>query len=419
MSAAFDPRQRPRVNSTAPFRPLPFPARPAMVIRTDAEAIAAAHRLAEQFAVGAAERDREALVPIEEVVAYSQSGLWGIRVPRRHGGAEVSYVTVTEVFKIISAADPSIGQIPQNHIAVTEHIALDASEAQQRDLFGAVLQGVRFGNATSETGGKTVGDMTTRFADDGDHVIVNGTKFYSTGALLAHIVPVAALDSAGRVHIVFADRDAPGLEVINDWSSFGQRTTASGTVRLTGVRVPRHRVVPVYQAFERATAAGPISQILQAAIDAGIARGTITDTIAFVRTQARAWVDSGQERATEDPFTIAAIGDLQIRLHAAEAILERAAQFVDSAIARPDEDTVAAAAVAVAEAKVLTTEIAILAANKLFELGGTRSTLAAHGLDRHWRNARTHTLHDPVRWKFFHVGNYHLNAVKPPRHMWL
>ncbi len=79
----------------------------------------------------------------------------------------------------------------------------------------------------------------------------------------------------------------------------------------------------------------------------------------------------------------------------------------------------AEAAIAVAEAKVLTTEIAILAANKLFELGGTRSTLAAHGLDRHWRNARTHTLHDPVRWKFFHVGNYHLNGIKPPRHLWV
>jgi alkylation response protein AidB-like acyl-CoA dehydrogenase len=110
---------------------------------------------------------------------------------------------------------------------------------------------------------------------------------------------------------------------------------------------------------------------------------------------------------------------LEIKLHAAEAILERAARFTDVAIANPTADTVAEAAIAVAESKVLTTEVAILAANKLFELGGTRSTLAAHGLDRHWRNARTHTLHDPVRWKLFHVGNYYLNGVKPARHLWL
>ena len=82
------------------------------------------------------------------------------------------------------------------------------------------------------------------------------------------------------------------------------------------------------------------------------------------------------------------------------------------------KSAVAEAAVKVAEAKVLTTEIAILATNKLHELGGTRSTLGQYNLDRHWRNARTHTLHDPVRWKYFHVGNHLLNGVAPPRHAW-
>ena len=80
----------------------------------------------------------------------------------------------------------------------------------------------------------------------------------------------------------------------------------------------------------------------------------------------------------------------------------------------PTAETVAAAQLAVAEAKVLTTEIALSASNTLFELAGTRSTLAEHNLDRHWRNARTHTLHDPVRWKYAIVGNHALNGVNPP-----
>ncbi|NVL30206.1 SfnB family sulfur acquisition oxidoreductase, partial [Pseudomonas syringae pv. actinidiae] len=49
-----------------------------------------------------------------------------------------------------------------------------------------------------------------------------------------------------------------------------------------------------------------------------------------------------------------------------------------------------------------------------FELAGSQSTLAEHGLDRHWRNARVHTLHDPVRWKFHAIGNYYLNDTNPP-----
>jgi SfnB family sulfur acquisition oxidoreductase len=419
MSAAIDLSRSTRVNQPGAVPPLPRPPRPAHVIGSDAEAVAIARELAGEFAKEAALRDREAILPVREVEAFSQSGLWGIRVPRAYGGAEVSYVTVTEVIKTISAADPSLGQIPQNHIAVVEHIALDGTEEFKGRFFPQVLAGLRFGNATSETGGKTVGDLQTKVRFEGDTAVVNGRKFYSTGAILAHVVPIAAADEDGRVFIVFADRAAKGLEVVNDWSAFGQRTTASGTVVLDDVRVPRSDVVPAHQAFDRPTAAGPISQIIQAAIDAGIAKGTLADTIAFVRTQARPWIDSGQDRASDDPFTITAIGDLQIRLHAAEAILEKSARLTDVAIAEPNEETVAAAAIAVAEAKVLTTEVAILAANKLFELGGTRSTLAAHNLDRHWRNARTHTLHDPVRWKYFHVGNYHLNGIKPARHLWL
>ena len=420
MSAVVDIRRATRVNAPDEnFSPRPRPSSPAHVITSDAEAIEIARRLAADFAKDAALRDREGLLPLDELDAFSQSGLWGINIPKAYGGAGVSYVTLTEVIKIISAADPSIGQIPQNHLSILEHIASDGTEEQKRFFFGEVLKGIRFGNAFSEKNTANVGTFETRIVEDGDNVVVNGQKFYATGALLAHIVPLVGLDEDGNSFLAFADRDAPGLTVINDWSSFGQRTTASGTVIAENVRVPKSRVVAAYKAFARPTAAGPISQIIQAAVDTGIARGTIEDTIAFIRTRARAWVDSGRDKATEDPFTISAVGDLEIRLHAAEAILERAARLIDVALADPNEDTVAEAAVATAEAKVLSTEIAILAANKLFELGGTRSTLAAHGLDRHWRNARTHTLHDPVRWKYFHIGNFYLNGVKPARHAWL
>jgi alkylation response protein AidB-like acyl-CoA dehydrogenase len=99
-------------------------------------------------------------------------------------------------------------------------------------------------------------------------------------------------------------------------------------------------------------------------------------------------------------------------------LLEIAGRAVDRAVENPMQGSVAEAQVAVAEAKVLSTEIAITATNKLFELVGARATLGELNLDRHWRNARTHTLHDPVRWKYAILGNYHLNGVNPPLHAW-
>ncbi|MER9134533.1 acyl-CoA dehydrogenase family protein, partial [Mesorhizobium sp. M0768] len=149
-----------------------------------------------------------------------------------------------------------------------------------------------------------------------------------------------------------------------------------------------------------------------------IANAAIDETVSFVRTKSRAWIDSGVDHAWQDPYTIQAVGDLRLRANAAQAVLDKAGLAVDRAVADPNDKTVAEAQIAVAESKILTTEIAINATNKLFELAGTRSTLAEHNLDRHWRNARTHTLHDPVRWKYAILGNYYLNDVNPPLHAW-
>jgi SfnB family sulfur acquisition oxidoreductase len=411
--------RRAEVDQPAAYPSSRLTANPAHIIRSADEAIAVAHDLAGRFAEEASERDRDRRLPVVELEAFSQSGLWGITVPKAYGGAEVSVVTLTEVIKILAAADPSLAQIPQNHLVITDAIRLTGSEEQKRHFFAEVLKGARFGNAFSEFHGKNVADFQTRFAADGDRYLVNGKKFYSTGALFAHYVVIGAVNELNQLHLVVVDRATPGVTVIDDWSGFGQRTTASGTVTIDDVRVTAIDLFPVYLGETTPSANNALSQIIQAAIDAGIARAAIADTIKYVRSYARPWIDSGLEHAWHDPYTISAIGDLKIQLHAAEAVLEWSAAKTDAAAADPTEANVAAAQIAVAEAKVLTTNIAILAANKLHELVGTRSTLAAHNLDRHWRNARTHTLHDPARWKYFAIGNYHLNGVNPPRHPWL
>ena len=295
----------------------------AHLIRDDAEAIRVAHGLAENFAREASIRDRERRLPLKELDEFSQSGLWGINVPREYGGAEVSYVTIAEVIKIVSAADPSIGQIPQNHLAVLDIIRLSADEDQKRFFFGEALRGVRLGNAFAESGSKNAGDFQTRIARGADGFELNGRKFYCSGALLAHLVPVAAVDETGKLFLAIVERGAPGLTIIDDWSSFGQRTTASGTVLLENVAIPASHVVAAHRAYDQPTANGPVCQIIQAAVDAGIAKAAIADTIHFVRNYTRPWIDSGQDHGYEDVHAIAQVGDLQIRLHAAEALLER------------------------------------------------------------------------------------------------
>lgn len=386
----------------------------AAVIHSDAQALQVAAKLAEYFKRDSALRDQERRLPHAELELFSASGLWGISVPKAYGGAGVSSVTLAKVTTLIAEADSSLGQIPQNHFYALEVLRVNGSVQQQKRLYAEVLAGQRFGNALAELGNKTAHDRTTRLSPEGDGYRINGRKFYATGALYAQRVPTSVVDEHSVQHLVFVPRDSVGLTVIDDWSGFGQRTTGSGSVVFDNVFVSADDVVPFQTAFERPTTVGPLAQILHASIDTGIARAAYQDALHFVRTRTRPWIDSGIEKAVDDPLTLHSFGKLGVRLHAAEALLERAGEFLDRAQADSTAASVAAASIAVAEARAISTEISLAAGSTLFELAGSQATLAEHGLDRHWRNARVHTVHDPVRWKYHAIGNYYLNDENPP-----
>ena len=392
----------------------------ARILRTDSEALQAAHELAQAAREHAAQRDQQRKLPWSLIEQFTQSGLGSISIAREFGGPQVSFVTLAEVFAIISAADPALGQIPQNQVGILNLISSTATPAQKHQLFSSVLQGWRIGNAGPERGSKNTLDLKARITADGDEFVINGQKFYSTGALFAHWIAVKALDEDGKQVIAFVQRGTPGLRVVDDWSGFGQRTTASGTVLLNNVRVEAAWVVDNWRLNETPNIQGAVSQLIQAAIDLGIARGAIADAISFVRERSRPWIDAKVQRNRDDPYVIADIGKLHIELHAAEALLRKAGRVLDEVSAAAiDAQAAARASIAVAEAKVLSTELSLLASEKLFELAGSSATLAQFNLDRHWRNARVHTLHDPVRWKYHAIGAYRLNGTLPARHSWI
>ncbi|MEU9791152.1 acyl-CoA dehydrogenase family protein [Streptomyces sparsogenes] len=361
----------------------------AHVIADYAEALAVAAELAAHFRKGAAERDARRRLPHAELERLSASRLLAVTVTARFGGADVRADTLAEIFRLPAAADASLAQIPQSHFVYVNVLRRQGTDEQQEFFFGEVLAGKRFGNAQSEAGTQHVQDIRTRLArlPDGSYVL-DGVKHYSTGALFAHWIPVLARSDDDTLHVANVPRDAPGLTVVDDWDGMGQRTTASGTVRLASVPVPADRVVPHHLTYQGPQLHGAVAQLLHAAIDAGIASGALAEAVEFVRTKSRPWFESaaeGHATAAEDPLLIQRFGELAIRERAAEALLREAARAVDDARA-------------------------------LFEVSGTRSALDSLGLHRHWRDARTHTLHDPARWKVQHIGRHVLNGTRPPRH---
>lgn len=389
----------------------------AHVIADDAEALAVARALAAEFRTGASARDAERRLPRAELDRLSASGLLAVTVPAEHGGADVSALTLAEIFRLLGAADASLAQIPQSHFAYVNVIRRQGTDEQRKFFFAELLAGRRFGNAQSEAGTRHVQDIRTRLEPrpDGSFTLT-GVKHYCTGALFADWIPVLARAADDRLHVAYVPAGAPGVTVVDDWDGLGQRTTASGTVRLDAVPVPADRVLPHHLTFEGPQLHGAVAQLLHAAIDAGLAAGALAEAAEFVRTSSRPWFESGAEKVTEDPLLIQRFGELSLEVRASEALLREAARTVDAAAADLDDDTAAEASLAVAAAKVQAARAAVEVSSALFEVSGTRSALASLNLHRHWRDARTHTLHDPTRWKIQHLGRHALNGTRPPRH---
>ncbi|TYB42496.1 SfnB family sulfur acquisition oxidoreductase [Actinomadura chibensis] len=392
----------------------------AAVIRDDEEALETAAGLAAEFAERAAERDAHRVLPEAELERLSASGLLAITVPAPYGGADVRADTLAEVFRTLAAGDPNIAQIPQSHVVYLRVLAQQGTPEQQKFFFAEALAGKRFGNAQSERGTRHVQEYTTRLVPAGPgEFVLTGTKYYSTGALFAHWVPVLAqldVDGEDRLHVAYVPRTADGLEVVDDWNGMGQRTTASGTVRLRDVRVPADHVVPHHLTFTGPQVHGSTAQLLHAAIDVGIASGALREAVEFVNAESRPWFESGADTPGGDPLLVQRFGELAVTERAARALLAEAGRAVEHARHDLTDANAAGASIAVAAAKAYADRAAVELTNALFEVSGTRSALDELNLHRHWRNARTHTLHDPVRWKVQHIGRHVLNGTPPPRH---
>ncbi len=393
----------------------------ALVVGSDAEAISVAQDYAATLADGVIERDHAGAVPRTELAVLDQSGLLGITIPRSHGGAEVSPRTLAEVIRTIAAVDPSIAQVPQSHYLFVDVLRSWASDEQQRRLFADILGGGRIGNALAERGSHHAQDLRTRLRRDATGVRLNGRKYYCTGAVSSRWIAVTALDDDERLVVAFVGRDDDGVSVGEDWTAMGQRATVSGTTELSNVRLEPGLVLDYWRAFEEPQLIGARAQLVHAAIEVGIAGGALRDAGEFVTSKARPFFEAVRggwaQQAGDDPHTILRFGRLVTQLTAAEQLLSWAAETLAEIGLRPrDAHEAARGLLAVAQAKAFGSETAVWIASELFALTGTGGTDERYDLHRHWRNSRTHSVHDPVDWKYHHIGAYTLNGTLPPNH---
>ncbi|MBX8606348.1 acyl-CoA dehydrogenase family protein [Pseudomonas cichorii] len=365
----------------------------------------------------AAQRERERQLPFEAIARLAAAGLYTVRIPKQYGGPGGSVRDVIGLLLRIASVDSNVAQALRPGLAFVEGLLVSTgedAEAERARWFARYLEGAVIGNAGWELGGAN-GAIAARLVREGDHYRANGSKFYSTGALFADWVSAVALDEDEQPVSFILPRDREGLVLLDDFDAMGQRLTASGTTHLQNVRVEVGDIRTRTVEEGKRTIVTPFLQLFLGTVQAGIARNALDDAVRFAREHARPIKHSSARRSVDDPYVELAVGDISARAYAAEALVLKAAEAIDRAWdAQQAHAEVEQAAVEVAQAQYLVAELALKAAETLFDVGGASTTGRSHNLDRHWRNARTVANHNPRHWKAAVVGAWQLKGTEPP-----
>lgn len=381
-----------------------------------ASAIETARQLSHKFAAGAAERDLKAAFPHEQLEQLRESGLMAFLVPRETGGAGGTFAEAVRIISTLAEGDPNVAQMLIVHYWGVGAVNEGLRQPQQEELNRRVAaKQLRWTNGFVELTTKSVQDYALTVTPNGTDWILNGRKFYSTGSLGADEIYITCVVPGTReVRLAFVPLDAPGVRVLDDWTGMGQRTTASGTTIFENVVVPDSRVITNDFLYKPGTVlSGVFPQAMLAGLYVGIAKNALRDTLEYVRTRKRAWLHSGVERATEDPYVMLAVGQMETWVEGIDATLDRALEVLAWAEANPSVEARARAMVTISKAKALSTDLGLQVCDKLFQVCGATATLSKNNYDRHWRNLRTITLHDPVEYKYRLIGDYVLNDRRP------
>ncbi|MCH4271800.1 acyl-CoA dehydrogenase family protein [Kerstersia gyiorum] len=374
-----------------------------------------ARTVADELARTIITRDKANQDPHAEIELLRGEGLLGLAVPRALGGAGASLLQAMEIVRIISEADGSIGQLLAYHYSNGVWTWILGTPEQWEDTVRHVAQDGWFQGGVSNPR-----DQWAEIERDGDRRFISGKRTFATGTAISQIITVSLWDQGKRVHYQIPT-NRPGITFGDDWDNLGQRLTASGSVTFERVELFEHERLSGLDhwpadANQRDGLRPLFSQIIFAHFYLGIAEGALKAAESYVRHHGRPWPESGVSSALEDPYNLAILGRFSAAIEAGVALADKATVSYQQALfagAALSAEAWGQLAILVDQAKVVANDVVLEVTSRIYEVTGGRSTANRHGLDHFWRNARTHSVHDPVSYRAREIGQARLDRSWP------
>ncbi len=374
-----------------------------------------ARRLAAEFAETAIERDEAGGTPKEQRDAIRQSGLLALSIPTQFGGLGASWSETLGVVREFAKVDSSIAHVFGFQHLMLATVRLFSRPDQWQPWFEQTARKNWFwGNALNPLDTRTVVKTFDSWRE------FSGKKSFCSGASDSQMLIASAIDegAGGKLLIAAIPSGRTGITLHGDWDNMGQRQTDSGSATFERVRVEENELLldpgPLSTPF--ACLRPLIAQLHFSHIFLGIAEGALEEARQYTLKEGRPWFRSKAQHVSEDPYVLRHYGEFWVGLESVRLLVERAAEQLDEAWHKGHAlgaEERAQLALSIATAKVASVRTGLDICSRLFEVTGARATHASLRLDRHWRNLRTQSLHDPVDYKLHELGEWALSQTRP------
>ncbi|KPI40678.1 Dibenzothiophene desulfurization enzyme C [Cyphellophora attinorum] len=375
----------------------------------------------------ATQRDVENRSPVEEIQLLKAAGLTRALGPKQYGGGGQPWSVGYKLIREVAKGDGSLGMLLGYHLLWSTTANVVGTDEQKHRIQKLILDNDWFvGGAVNPR------NSDLKITSEGDEIVFNGFKNFNTGGVVSDATILEGVLEGTEDHIfTIVPTRQPGIQFGHDWDNVGMRLTESGSVRIENIRVPwadafgwspsEKRPIKEVLQIPFATLLLPTIQLVFSNFYLGIGLGALDEAKKWTTTKTRAWPYGGDNKksATDEFYILSKYGNYFAHLRAAEALADRAGEEVDSLYADHGEKRDVSAerrghvAEWVASIKVVATDEALRVAAGVFEVTGASASAKKVGLDRFWRDVRTHTLHDPVAYKERELGRYFLLEEVP------
>jgi alkylation response protein AidB-like acyl-CoA dehydrogenase len=337
-----------------------------------------------RLAPHAAERDREARFPHEEIEGLANLGLLAMKVPIDHGGGGTDNVGYVLAMEAIGEACASTAVVLASSNLVAKILSDHGTPAQRERWLRPYATG-KLGPASfalSEPGcGSDAAALTTTARRDGDDWVLSGSKMWITSGAHAGFHLVFARSDPGGISCFIVERDTPGLVIGKEEDKMGQR--ASGTVALhfDECRIPGDSLVGERgKGYALALSALGGGRVGIAALSIGLAEAALAAGVSYARDR-RAF---GRAIA-EFQNTQFVVADCRTELDAAWLLALRAARMLDAHDASVSETSIA---------KLFASEACGRIVDRMVQLHGGYGYSRDHAIERIFRDARVTRIYE-------------------------